>query len=174
MFCSVETRVGDVICIVAVTGNASVRHTPVVSPRSTYSTRSTSTSHSGGSDSARPMSPRSSVLQSESCRVGLRTVEITTAGVLTVNDRRLTVRGVNLHEHDPVLGHVVTPQLLEADVLLMKRHNFNAVRTSHYPQQPWFYELCTGTGLHARLFVGRSCPLLACFRDASRFLHAHS
>jgi hypothetical protein len=137
-------RVGDVIRMVVITGNASTKHTPVVSPRSTYSNRSTSTSHSGGSDSARPLSPRSSLLQSESCRVGLRTVEITTAGVLTVNDRRLTMRGVNLHEHDPVLGHVVTPQLLEADVLLMKRHNFNAVRTSHYPQQPWFYELCTG------------------------------
>jgi hypothetical protein len=144
MFGSVEPGVVVVFFFVAVNGHASVRHTPVVSPRRTYSNRSTRTSRSGGRASARPMSPRSSVLQSESCRLGLRTVEITTAGVLTVNDRRLTVRGVNLHEHDPVLGHVVTPQLLEADVLLMKRHNFNAVRTSHYPQQPWFYELCTG------------------------------
>ena len=87
----------------------------------------------------------STVLQSESCYVGLRTVRISPAtGVLTVNSRALMVRGVNLHEHDPVFGHTITPQLLEADVLLMKRHNFNAVRTSHYPQQPWFYQLCTG------------------------------
>jgi hypothetical protein len=163
---ALKTLFGDVIRMVDVTGNASVRNTPVVSPRSTYSNRSTSTSHSGGSDSARPMSPRSSVLQSESCRVGLRTVEITTAGVLTVNDRRLTVRGVNLHEHDPVLGHVVTPQLLEADVLLMKRHNFNAVRTSHYPQQPWFYELCTGMYLTPGCLLGRGRNSLS-YRRAS-------
>jgi len=84
------------------------------------------------------------VLQAESCRIGLRTVRITPEGMLTVNNRPVVIRGVNLHEHDPIFGHTITPQLMEADILIMKRHNFNAVRTSHYPQQPWFYELCTG------------------------------
>jgi beta-galactosidase len=87
------------------------------------------------------------VVHSEACRIGLRSIRIN-SGVLCVNNRRVTVRGVNLHEHDPVSGHTVSPQLLEADILLMKRHNFNAVRTSHYPQRPWFYELCTGTFAH--------------------------
>ena len=84
------------------------------------------------------------ILQSESCRVGIRTIRVSPEGVLTVNNRPVTIRGANLHEHDPIFGHTVTPQVMEADVLIMKRHNFNAVRTSHYPQQPWFYELCTG------------------------------
>ena len=84
------------------------------------------------------------VLQAESCRIGLRTIRITPEGILTVNNRPVVIRGANLHEHDPIFGHTITPQLMEADILIMKRHNFNAVRTSHYPQQPWFYELCTG------------------------------
>jgi beta-galactosidase/beta-glucuronidase len=84
------------------------------------------------------------IIQSEACRLGLRSVAIAPTGILTLNDRPVTIRGVNLHEHDPAYGHTITPQLLEADILLLKRHNFNAVRTSHYPQTPWFYELCTG------------------------------
>ncbi len=87
------------------------------------------------------------VVQSESCRVGFRSVDIT-GGLLRVNHSPLTVRGVNIHEHDPMRGHMVSPQLLEADVKLMKRNNFNAVRTSHYPQCPWFYELCNVYGLY--------------------------
>ena len=46
-----------------------------------------------------------------------------------------------------MLGHYVTKALMEADIVLMKRHNFNAVRTSHYPHSPWLYELCTLYGL---------------------------
>ena len=69
-------------------------------------------------------------------------------GLLRINHSPLTVRGVNIHEHDPMRGHMVSPQLVEADVKLMKRNNFNAVRTSHYPQCPWFYELCNLYGLY--------------------------
>ena len=86
------------------------------------------------------------VVQSESCGC-FRSVDIT-GGLLRINHSPLTVRGVNVHEHDPMRGHMVSPQLLEADVKLMKRNNFNAVRTSHYPQCPWFYELCTVYGLY--------------------------
>jgi beta-galactosidase/beta-glucuronidase len=70
------------------------------------------------------------VVQSESCRVGFRTIDIQN-GLLRVNTHPITVRGVNYHEHDPVNGHTVNPALLEADIQLMKRNNFNAVRTSH-------------------------------------------
>ena len=69
------------------------------------------------------------------------TIDIT-GGLLRINHQPILIRGVNLHEHDPMRGHLVSPELLEADVKLMKRNNFNAVRTSHYPQSPWFYELC--------------------------------
>ena len=86
------------------------------------------------------------VIQAESCRVGFRSVEISD-GVLRVNQKPIMVRGVNYHEHDPITGHSVSSQLLEADLKLMKRHNFNAIRTSHYPQTAMFYELCTLYGL---------------------------
>lgn len=85
-------------------------------------------------------------VQAESCRLGFRTIDIHN-GQLRVNHRPILVRGANVHEHDPVTGHYVAPSLIEADVKLLKRNNFNAVRTSHYPQTPWFYELCTVYGL---------------------------
>jgi hypothetical protein len=87
------------------------------------------------------------VIQAESCRVGFRSVEIND-GYLKVNQKPIMVRGTNYHEHDPVTGHCVSSQLLEADVKLMKRYNFNAVRTSHYPQAPMFYEFCNLYGLY--------------------------
>ncbi len=86
------------------------------------------------------------IVQAESCRLAFRTIDIKN-GLLRVNHRPITIRGVNFHEHDPIRGHAVSPQLIEADIKLMKRHNFNAVRTSHYPQAPWFYELCTLYGI---------------------------
>ena len=87
------------------------------------------------------------VVQAESCRLGFRTVEIA-EGFLKVNQKPIMVRGVNYHEHDPVQGHTVSSQLLEADIKLMKRYNFNAVRTSHYPQAPIFYEFCNLYGIY--------------------------
>ena len=87
-----------------------------------------------------------SVAQSESCRLGFRTVDIRN-GLLRVNQRPVMVRGANLHEHDPLHGHHVATELREADIKLLKRNNFNAVRCSHYPHHPWLYELCTLYGL---------------------------
>src|SRR5439155_12628375 len=63
-------------------------------------------------------------------RVGFRTVRIAD-GLLTVNGRQVLLRGVNRHEHHPDRGRAVTEQDMLDDVLLMKRHNINAVRTSH-------------------------------------------
>ncbi|MDS0136769.1 MULTISPECIES: glycoside hydrolase family 2 TIM barrel-domain containing protein [unclassified Amycolatopsis] len=79
-------------------------------------------------------------------RIGFRTVTIE-GGQLKVNGRPLMLRGVNRHEHDPRTGRVVSPETALADVLLMKRHNINAVRTSHYPPDPAFLELCDEFGL---------------------------
>jgi len=87
------------------------------------------------------------VVQSESCRVGIRTVDIK-EGVLLINRKPILIRGVNWHEHDPVTGHTISRDLIEADIKLMKRNNFNAVRMSHYPQTQWSYELCTLYGLY--------------------------
>ncbi|MCF3964426.1 glycoside hydrolase family 2 TIM barrel-domain containing protein, partial [Streptomyces fuscigenes] len=79
-------------------------------------------------------------------RVGFRTVAIED-GVLRVNGRRIVLRGVNRHEFDPRHGRAVPRESLLSDVELMKRHNVNAVRTSHYPPDPEFLDLCDRYGL---------------------------
>jgi beta-galactosidase len=80
-------------------------------------------------------------------RIGFRSVRVQD-GVLTVNGRRVLFRGVNRHEFHPDLGRAVPEDVMRADVLLMKRHNLNAVRTSHYPPHPRFLELCDEYGLY--------------------------
>ncbi len=80
-------------------------------------------------------------------RIGFRTVAVED-GVLTVNGRPVLFRGVNRHEFHPDLGRAVPEEVMLADVLLMKRHNLNAVRTSHYPPHPRFLELCDAYGLY--------------------------
>ena len=79
-------------------------------------------------------------------RVGLREIDIADA-VLRLNGRPLTLRGVNRHDSDPVTGPAVDLEHMERDLALMKRHNINAVRSSHYPNDPRFYQLCDEYGL---------------------------
>ncbi|EAR09795.1 putative beta-galactosidase [Reinekea sp. MED297] len=86
------------------------------------------------------------VLDVEKTRVGFRQVEILN-GQLCLNGQPLLIRGVNRHEHDPVRGHAITRDSMETDIRLMKQHNFNAVRTAHYPNHPDFYDLCDEYGL---------------------------
>lgn len=86
-------------------------------------------------------------IESEACDVGFRAVEIR-GGLLRVNGQPLLIRGANRHEHHPATGHVVTPAAIEQDLLLMKQHNFNAVRCSHYPNHPELYRLCDRLGLY--------------------------
>ena len=80
-------------------------------------------------------------------RVGFRRVAID-GGLLRVNGRRILLRGVNRHEFHPDHGRAVTAATMLDDVLLMKRHNINAVRTSHYPPDPRFLDLCDAYGLY--------------------------
>ncbi|MCP4450726.1 MAG: DUF4981 domain-containing protein [Planctomycetes bacterium] len=79
--------------------------------------------------------------------VGFRTIEITEQQ-LRVNGKAVTLKGVNLHEHHDVKGHVVDEATMLADIRVMKSHNINAVRTSHYPQPERWYELCNQHGLY--------------------------
>ena len=85
-------------------------------------------------------------VESEACNVGLREVEIID-GLLRLNGERLLIRGVNKHEHDPKKGHAESLERVEQQLKLMKQNNFNAVRCSHYPHQPGFYDLCDRLGL---------------------------
>ncbi|MBW8817516.1 MAG: DUF4981 domain-containing protein [Streptomyces sp.] len=79
-------------------------------------------------------------------RIGFRTVAVVD-GVLTVNGRPVRLRGVNRHEWHPLTGRTVAEDTMAADVLLMKQHNINAVRTSHYPPDRRFLDLCDEHGL---------------------------
>jgi len=80
-------------------------------------------------------------------RVGFRKVELKN-GDLLVNGRRIIVRGVNRHEHDPYLGQAITVESMLQDIRLMKQNNINLVRTCHYPNQPQWYDLCDAYGLY--------------------------
>jgi beta-galactosidase len=86
-------------------------------------------------------------LEVVTARVGFRNVEIR-GGQLLVNGVPIYVKGTNRHEHDPLTGRAVSDELMLRDITLMKRLNINAVRTSHYPNVPRWYELCDRFGLH--------------------------
>ncbi len=86
-------------------------------------------------------------VESEAYDVGFRKVEVLN-GQLCLNGKPLVIRGVNKHEHHPALGHAEPLAMVEHDLKLMKQHNFNAVRCSHYPNQPGFYTLCDRLGLY--------------------------
>ncbi|MEK6793416.1 MAG: glycoside hydrolase family 2 TIM barrel-domain containing protein [Spirochaetota bacterium] len=82
-----------------------------------------------------------------SIRTGFRTIAIQN-GQIHVNGRPVFFRGVNRHEIHPDLGRAVTYASMIEDILLMKRHNINAVRTSHYANDPRFYDLCDEYGIY--------------------------
>ena len=79
--------------------------------------------------------------------VGFREVEVKGARVL-VNGRPVLLKGVNRHEHDVALGHTLDRAVMVRDIELMKQHNVNAVRTTHYPNDPLWYELADRYGLY--------------------------
>ncbi len=80
-------------------------------------------------------------------QIGFRTVEVKNAQLL-INGVDILVKGVNLHIHDDITGHVPSRETMMKDITLMKQNNINAVRTSHYPQNPLWYKLCDQYGLY--------------------------
>ncbi|HZJ56632.1 MAG TPA: beta-galactosidase subunit alpha [Clostridia bacterium] len=80
-------------------------------------------------------------------KVGFRTIELKN-GVFLVNGVAIMLKGVNRHDHHPEGGRTISLEAMEQDVLIMKRHNINAVRTAHYPNDPRFYDLCNEYGLY--------------------------
>lgn len=87
------------------------------------------------------------VVDEVALRVGFREVEIKN-GQMLVNGQPILIKGVNRHDHDPDTGQVVSKERMVQDLTLMKQNNINAVRTSHYPNQLAFYELCDEFGLY--------------------------
>ncbi|MCJ7582617.1 MAG: DUF4981 domain-containing protein [Candidatus Aminicenantes bacterium] len=87
------------------------------------------------------------ILEVESCRFGFREVEKKNGQIL-VNGIPVLLKGVNRHEHDPITGHYVSEESMIQDIKLMKQFNLNAVRTSHYPDTPLWYDLCDEYGIY--------------------------
>jgi beta-galactosidase len=88
-----------------------------------------------------------SAAQYATFNVGFRKVEIKD-GVLTVNGKKIFIKGVNRHEHDENTGHVISKESMIKDIMLMKANNINAVRTCHYPNDPLWYHLCDSLGIY--------------------------
>ena len=86
-------------------------------------------------------------IESTELKTGFRRIEIKDA-VILLNGKRLIFHGVNRHEWNCDKGRVVSDEEMLQDVLIMKRNNINAVRTSHYPNSPYFYDLCDEYGLY--------------------------
>ncbi len=80
-------------------------------------------------------------------RVGLRQIEARD-GVVLLNSVPIKFRGVNRHDSDPVTGYTISREQALRDLALMKLHNINAIRTSHYPNAPWFLQLCGQYGFY--------------------------
>jgi beta-galactosidase len=80
--------------------------------------------------------------------LGFRTVEIGPESQLLINGKEVILKGVNRHESHPDYGRAITREVMERDIQLMKAHNINTVRTSHYPNAPYWYELCEKYGIY--------------------------
>ena len=80
-------------------------------------------------------------------KVGIRTIAVKDS-VILINGKQVKFKGVNRHDSHPVKGAAVSREDVMRDLLLMKEHNVNAIRTSHYPNAPWFPELCSAYGFY--------------------------
>jgi beta-galactosidase len=81
------------------------------------------------------------------CKTGFRTSEVKN-GQFLINGKPVLIKGVNRHEHDPLTGHVISKKSMLQDIRLFKENNINTVRTSHYPNDPYWYELCDKYGIY--------------------------
>ena len=77
--------------------------------------------------------------------IGIREIHVENS-VVYINGAPVKFRGVNRHDSDPVTGFTISVDQMKKDLELMKRHNINAIRTSHYPNAPMFYQMCDKYG----------------------------
>ncbi len=93
------------------------------------------------------LEPSGEIAEVVTQRIGFRSVKIKTRELL-INGQPVLMQGVNRHDHDDKTGCVVTKETMRLDLETMKRHNINAVRTSHYPSDPYLYDLADELGLY--------------------------
>lgn len=91
--------------------------------------------------------PGGNIIETESCILGFRKFELT-GGQMKINGKPILFKGVNRHEIDPDKGKTISYDRMVQDITIMKRFNINAVRTSHYPNDPLWYELCNKFGIY--------------------------
>jgi beta-galactosidase len=91
--------------------------------------------------------PSGNIIETESCNLGFRKFELN-GGQMKINGKPILFKGVNRHEIDPISGKTLSYERMVQDITIMKQFNINAVRTSHYPNDPRWYELCDRFGLY--------------------------
>ena len=84
------------------------------------------------------------------CKVGVKSVRLAPNGEILINGKSIKFKGVNRHDASPINGRAVTRDEMAEDVRLMKRGNFDTLRTSHYPNDPYMYDLCDRMGLYVQ------------------------
>ena len=92
--------------------------------------------------------PKGEVVESRSQKIGFKKVEFGKKNELLINGKVVEIMGVNRHDHNPIRGKALTHDDLRKDIEILKKFNINAVRTCHYPNDPYFYELCNEYGLY--------------------------
>ncbi len=102
------------------------------------------------------LSAKDEILEALSQKFGIRTITVAN-GQLLVNGRAVDFKGVNRHEHHPDLGRTMTLEMMHKDARLMKQFNINAVRHSHYPNDPRWYEICDEYGIYICDEVNAEC-----------------
>ena len=109
------------------------------------------------------VNPEGKVVEARSQKIGFRKIEFSAKNELLINGKPVEIMGVNRHDHSPVHGKALTRDEIRKDVELLKQFNFNAVRTSHYPNDPYFYDLCNEYGLYVMDEVNIECHHLGSF-----------
>ncbi|MDW7692172.1 glycoside hydrolase family 2 TIM barrel-domain containing protein [Flammeovirgaceae bacterium SG7u.111] len=107
--------------------------------------------------------PKGEVVEARSQKIGFRKVEFSKKNELLINGKSVKIMGVNRHDHHPVRGKALAREDMRKDVELLKQFNFNAVRTSHYPNDPYFLELCNDYGLYVMDEANIECHHLGSF-----------
>lgn len=112
------------------------------------------------------------VIDIRGSRVGFKEVTIASNGSLLINGKRMIFHGVNRHDFSPINGRAITPEEIEQDILCMKRLNVNAIRTSHYPNDPVFYDLCDKYGMYVLAEANVECHAYQKLSSESKFKNA--
>lgn len=107
--------------------------------------------------------PSGRVVEARTQDVGFRKVEFSKDNALLINGEAVEIMGVNRHDHSPINGKALTRDEIKKDVELMKQFNFNAVRTSHYPNDPYFLELCNRYGIYVMSEANIECHHLGSY-----------